>query len=142
MNDAPTSPADPPADHAPLDNNGPLEGDGLDLAVHYPTPRAAVLTVTGELDTLTSARFGQRAATLLAERPDLIIDLSQVQFLGSSALQVLIGTNDTATTGHGQLHIVTGEQRIVLRAITITALDRVLRLHPDLDTALAALPTP
>ena len=40
----------------------------------------------------------------------------------------------------GQLHVVTGGGRAVTRAITITALDRLPQLHPDLNTAIAAPP--
>jgi anti-anti-sigma factor len=55
-----------------------------------------VLQVDGELDALTCTRFGQRGLALLGDRPDLIIDLSQVTFVDSSALKVLIGAHDAA----------------------------------------------
>lgn len=112
----------------------------LGMSTHHPGPRATVLSVVGELDSLTSDLLAQRAADLLADRPDLVIDLSGVDFLGSSGLRVLMSTHVTAEAAHGRLHIVTGSQRAVIRAITITALDRVLNLHGDLDGAIAALP--
>jgi anti-sigma B factor antagonist len=119
----------------------PVE-ESLELAVHYPTRESAVLQVDGELDALTCVRFGQRALALLVDRPDLIIDLSQVRFMGSSALKVLIDAHDAALARQGQLHIVTGDQPTVVRPITRTALNRLLRLHPDLGAALAALSLP
>jgi anti-anti-sigma factor len=129
-----SDPAVPPANAAPdsLD-------DALVLAVRYPAPGAAVLQVDGELDALTCGRFGRRALALLDDRPELIIDLSQVRFMDSSALRVLIVAHDAAQVRQGQLHVVTGDAATVVWPVRRTALDRLLRLHPDLSDALAAL---
>ena len=133
MND--TAPSPLGLAHDPSD----LVVDGVGLAVQYPAPRVALLQVCGELDALTCARFEHHALALLDERPGLIIDLSQVRFLGYNGLKVLISVRDAADVRRGQLRLVTGGHHTVVRAIKISGLDRFLRLHPDRDAALAAL---
>ncbi len=48
-------------------------------------------------------------------------------------------THVAADARRGQAHLVTGDHATVVRPITISALDRLLRLHPDRVTALATL---
>jgi anti-sigma B factor antagonist len=100
-----------------------------------------VLRVAGENDAFTSVLLEHRIAVLLGERPNLVLDLSQVRFLGSSGLPVLLSTHNYAQAGRGQLHIVTGAHRVVTRVLGITALDRSCTCT-DPNGAIASLPPP
>lgn len=132
----PTVPSPPPEPSPPE-----FHSELLEMTIHHPGPRATVLRVAGEIDMLSADVLQQRITELLDERPDLVLDLSEIRFLGSSGLRVLMSSHEQAEARYGQLHVVTGTHRIVARAITVTAMDRVLRVHPDLDSAIAALPT-
>jgi anti-anti-sigma factor len=98
-----------------------------------------VLRIGGELDLLTvpdlRVRLDEATATTIGP---VVIDLSDVQFLSSTGLHLLISQNaDLAAVGRPLL-LVTGEVRAVVRPLRITGLDRLLRLYPDMSTALAA----
>ena len=98
-----------------------------------------VLRIGGELDLLTVPDLRSRLdeATATTGGP-VVIDLSDVQFLSSTGLHLLISLHaDLAAVGK-PLRLVTGEIRAVVRPLRITGLDRLLDLYPDLSSALAA----
>lgn len=109
------------------------------MACNYAAPRAAALSVTGELDMLTGPILEDRARALLGERPELIIDLCAVTFLGSGGLHALLNTEQRARAADGRLLVVTGEQRAVRRALAIAKLEGILRLHRNPRSAVEAL---
>lgn len=80
---------------------GASTDDLLEIAVHHPGPRVSVLQIAGEVDTLSADLVEQRLTALLADRPDLIVDLSQVRFLGSSGLRVLMSAHAAAEASYG-----------------------------------------
>jgi len=68
----------------------------------------------------------------------VVIDLSAVTFIDSTALGVLIGGVRRLHSGGGAMAlVVTG--RPVQRVLSITGLDRVFTIHATLDEAVAAL---
>jgi anti-sigma B factor antagonist len=102
---------------------------------------AVVLTVTGEIDGLTAARLRValgEAFDGLDGRP-LIVDLSQVQFLGSPGLRTLRDSAEEAVHQRGcqTLRVVVDEARPVIRPIEITGLDQILALYHTVEHALA-----
>jgi anti-anti-sigma factor len=68
----------------------------------------------------------------------VIADLTEVQFLSSSGLTLLLGLQSDLAAQDRPLRLVVGGSNAVSRPLLITGLDRFLELHPDLDTALAA----
>jgi anti-sigma B factor antagonist len=112
---------------------------GSGVPVRAPSPEVRVVTPTGEIDAHTAP---QLRATILDELDDrrvnvLVIDLSGVSFLDSSALGVLVGTLKRMRERGGRLEIVLPASH-ARRVFEITALERVLSLHETLDEALAA----
>jgi len=95
-----------------------------------------ILTVEGDVDGLTAPRLAAAisgAYRVLAGRP-LVLDLSNVQFLGSTGLRTL----RESAQGPGPLRIVVDQQRPVIRPIEIVGLDQILALYHTVADALAA----
>jgi anti-sigma B factor antagonist len=111
--------------------------DYLDTAITRPCPGTAVLSVQGEIDTLTAPAF-TAATTDLVTGPDetLVIDLTGVRFLASSGLAVLITAAHRAEERGARLRLVVAT-RAVQRPLEITGTDQLFELHPDLNTAIA-----
>ena len=121
----------------------------LDPAMPRPTPAAgelgvtleqsgsgdALLMIAGEIDTLTADALERGCEQLLATRSGvLVIDLSNVTFLASSGLAVLIRAAHQA--GERRLRLVT-PTRTVRRPLEITGSDQLFDLYNDRGAAMA-----
>ncbi|OLT14631.1 hypothetical protein BJF78_18120 [Pseudonocardia sp. CNS-139] len=109
----------------------------LDTDFARPLPDTVVLTVRGEIDTLTAPAF-TAAVTELADTPEptLVVDLTGVRFLASSGLAVLINAAHRVETRGSRLRLV-AVTRAVLRPLEITGTEQLFDLHADLASALA-----
>jgi anti-sigma B factor antagonist len=99
---------------------------------------ASVLRIRGDLDLSSSAAL--RACLVdevYLDGPPIVIDLSDVQFVDSTCLGVLIAAARHAKSSRGALLLAAPRPR-VQRALEIAALDGVLPLHPSVDEAAAA----
>lgn len=97
------------------------DGDTADLGSTFSSPRPGLtlLTVRGEVDTLTAPRLESALDELLDTPGDVAVDLEGVGFLASSGLAVLIDAARRAEREHRRLHVVaTG--RAVLRPLEVT----------------------
>ncbi|HSU73527.1 MAG TPA: STAS domain-containing protein, partial [Terrabacter sp.] len=72
-----------------------------------------------------------------AGRTNLVVDLTDVTFLDSTGLGVLVGRLKLTRTRGGLMRLVGRDDR-VLKVFAITGLDKVFEIHPDLEAALAA----
>jgi anti-sigma B factor antagonist len=94
----------------------------------------ALLTVEGEIDTLTADDLERGCEQLLATRSRiLVIDLSDVTFLASSGLAVLIRAAHQA--GERRLRLVTSA-RAVRRPLEITGSNQLFDLYTDRGAAM------
>lgn len=82
---------------------------------------ALVVHVVGEIDTLTAPVLRAQLDEHLPVSPLLVLDLSQVTFLGSAGLAVLVAAKDEADRRGHRLRLVPGS-RIVTRALEATGL--------------------
>lgn len=104
---------------------------------------AVALTVTGEVDLATGPRLRAALAELL-ELPDatpIIIDLTQVTFLGSTGIAVLADAHWQAVQRNIPLKIVVTAEGPLPRTLRTTGMDHRLAIHHDLATALRELDT-
>ena len=103
------------------------------------TATATVLRIGGELDLQTVPDLQAGLTDVVATTTGAVVaDLTAVQFLSSSGLRLLLGLRSELAEQGRPLRLVVGENRAVARPLLITGLDRLMELHPDLDTALAA----
>jgi len=104
-------------------------------ALTHPRAGAALLTVTGEIDTVTAPHLEAALDTLLGlDAGVLVADLAGITFLASSGLAVLIQAAHRAERSGRRLRlVVTGRQ--VRRPLEITGTDQLFDLHTDRASA-------
>lgn len=107
----------------------------LDTAISRPHPDTVLLAVRGEIDTLTAAAFSAAAQQLVTAQGDvLVMDLTEVRFLASSGLAVLISAARRAEQRGLRLQLVV-TSRAVRRPLEITGTAALFDLHSDLESA-------
>lgn len=97
-----------------------------------------ILHAYGDVDVATIATLAANLATVeKAVKPpsSVILDLSQVTFLGAAGLATLVEHTHRCTRQDTPLRVVAG-QRAVLRPIQLTGLSDTLNLHYTLSHAL------
>ena len=101
-----------------------------------------IVSVVGELDLTVADRLRRRLAGEVARTPPaLIIDLTGVDFCSAVILGLLVQITTTANAA-GVAWAIAGNSRAVRRPITITGLEPVLRLVPDVAAARQQLGIP
>ncbi|MBB2986315.1 STAS domain-containing protein [Terracoccus luteus] len=97
-----------------------------------------VVRLGGEIDVYTAPLVREKLdEQITAGRTDLVVDLTDVTFLDSTGLGVLVGRLKLTRTMGGSMRLVGTDDR-VLKVFAITGLDKVFEVHPDLESALAA----
>nr|WP_298178520.1 STAS domain-containing protein [Saccharomonospora sp.] len=103
-----------------------------------------VVTVSGEIDLSTRDELAEHLNTALdavSPTQPLIVDLSEVTFLGSAGLALLLDTQDVAVR-RGVLLRVVATQRAVRRPVEAVGLADALPLHATVEEAIADVPVP
>ncbi len=99
---------------------------------------AVVLTVSGEVDMLSAPQLAEAIRTTLAAGPPaLVIDLTQVDFLASAGMTVLV-TAQAEVAPPTQFAVVANGPA-TSRPIKLMGLDSVLSLYSTLDSALSRI---
>ena len=88
-----------------------------------------VITVSGEVDIATSPALDAAIATAIGEETkQIIIDLTDVSFMDSSGLGVIVRGLKRAREAEIDLDLVISNDR-VLKVFAITGLDQVIKIH-------------
>ncbi|MFI8962742.1 STAS domain-containing protein [Streptomyces sp. NPDC053493] len=110
----------------------------LDVDVTIRDARTAVLSVAGELDMETAHLLEQQLTQQLRQgRRHLVLDLSALDFMDSSGLNVLIRAVHKARETGGDLHLA-APTSAVRRILDITGVATTAPPHPGVAEALAA----
>jgi anti-sigma B factor antagonist len=97
-----------------------------------------VVSVAGEIDVYTAPRLREEITELVAAGTyDLVIDMSEVEFLDSTGLGVLVGGLKKVRAHEGSLQLVCNQDRL-LKIFRITGLAKVFVIHDTAEAALAA----
>src|SRR5437868_15413330 len=104
---------------------------GDDVQVEDAGPDVAVLVVGGEVDYEVSPQLkAHMMRALKAGRRRLILDLTDVTFIDSTAIGVLAGAVEKLDeTGGGSLSDVSTHEK-ALQVLEVTCLDSVNTVHP------------
>jgi anti-sigma B factor antagonist len=97
-----------------------------------------VVTAGGEIDLHTAPGFDDAGQVAAQFSPRVVIDLSDVTFLDSCGLQVLLRMLTRASTKGAQVALV-GAPGIVYSVLAVTQIDGAIAMHDDLDEAIAEL---
>jgi anti-sigma B factor antagonist len=99
--------------------------------------RPNVLTFKGEIDLHVSPVITASLQSTVKKKPKtLVVDLSQVNYIDSSGLAVLIEAMQNVEEYGGKFALA-GLQETVRTIFEIARLDQVFQIFPDVDTALA-----
>jgi anti-sigma B factor antagonist len=97
-----------------------------------------VVSVAGEIDVYTAPRLREEITELVAAGTyDIVIDMSEVEFLDSTGLGVLVGGLKKVRAHDGSLQLVCNQDRL-LKIFRITGLAKVFVIHDTAEAALAA----
>jgi anti-sigma B factor antagonist len=116
--------------------------DVADFRVEFPGPagETAVVVASGELDLHSSPPFKEAlVGAIEGGASRVVVDLSGVTFIDSSALGALIGGARRAALGGSELMIVCPPGSVA-RVIELTGLHRAFTIHPTREEALSAPP--
>jgi anti-sigma B factor antagonist len=99
--------------------------------------RATIIEVAGEIHVSTAPQFSALLSAVTdAGRTSLVLDLTDVTFIDSTGLSVLLSALRQVTLAGGRMALVCSNPT-VLRLFEITRLDSTFAIHAELEPALA-----
>jgi|SRR5690625_543813 len=112
----------------------PRKGHGVDLSVeNHQRGSRTVLTVTGEVDVYTAATLREQLLRhTSAENTHAVVDLSNVGFIDSTGIGVLVGALKRIRNAGGELELVIGRAS-TMKVFRITGLVEVFTIYDSLD---------
>ena len=117
---------------SPIVPNFQLGEDSSEAGVH-------VICVSGEIHVSTAPQFSARLTDAIESgKLALVLDMSGVEFIDSTGLSVLLNGLRRVTRQRGRLALVCTNPT-VLRLFEITRLISTFDIHPDRESALAAV---
>jgi anti-sigma B factor antagonist len=101
-----------------------------------PEQDTIVLHIVGEIDAVTAPALTAALARIWATQPGVVVlDMSEVGFLGTAGLSELLNAAERAEATHASLRLV-GGPRCVERALQVAGLSSRLPVCPDLEQAV------
>lgn len=101
----------------------------LRLRTAWPAPHVVLVTARGDLDSATAGDLaGLLTDRLWATPEQLVVDLSEVDFLGVAGIRVLLHAALQAEQRGTELLVVAGTNPMLRRALRVTGADRRLAL--------------
>jgi anti-sigma B factor antagonist len=102
-----------------------------------PSDAAMVVAVHGELDVVCSQRFDDSLTEAGAARDRVVLDMSGVDFMDTTALAVIV-RHWRRQTEAGGMFLLAGARYRYVKALWITGLADRLPMYAGVDEALAA----
>jgi anti-sigma B factor antagonist len=103
-----------------------------------PGPGVVVLAPSGDLDMLTVPALHDQLRTDLRQHRHIIVDLSDILFLGSAGIQVLLEAHLAALEVGASLHVTGAGNPVVARPLHITTVDEIIDVTAEPAPAFAA----
>jgi anti-sigma B factor antagonist len=98
-----------------------------------------IVTPVGKLDTLNAPEFAEEFLSLLERKnPTCFLDLSQVSFLSSSGLQVLLAGAKTSKKNNTKFGVF-GMNEMVNDVFILSGFDNFIESFPTKETAFTSL---
>ncbi|WP_048630968.1 STAS domain-containing protein [Mycolicibacterium aurum] len=102
--------------------------------------RTAVVAVAGVVDMITSPQLETAIDTALEQKPaGVVIDFTDVEFLASAGMGVLVAAHDKA--GPEVAISVVADGPATSRPLKLVGIADIVAMYPNLDEALAARDT-
>ena len=120
-------------------NPGPATETAFEIRSRQILPMRYVVSVTGEVDAWSSPALADELESIVeAGAIDAVVDLTEVSFVDSSCLRVLLRTLDKFDERGGKLMLVADDRR-VLKTFEITGLNAKFVMHSQLAEAMVEL---
>jgi anti-sigma B factor antagonist len=108
----------------------------VDITVENPADHVAILHVSGEIDLLTANVLGERIREQLVPANHLLVlDLSDVAFLGSAGLAEIVSASQAGADSGIRLVLVAAG-RAVVRPLEATGLLSLLTVYETVEEAI------
>ena len=117
----------------------PTNSDAANFAVGEKwVGNVAIVSATGAVDMLTAPQLAQSIRSSLGNQPKaVIVDLTDVDFLASAGMQVLVAAHEDA--GSDTRLVVVADGPATSRPLKITGITDFIDLYPSLDEALESV---
>ena len=113
----------------------------ISFVIDEPAPDVCVVRVRGELDLLTTGVLDLHLLRHIEGNPGcVVVDLSEVTFLGAAALTSLLVAKQAATRWGVQLYLTGADHRAVARPLEITKLWTSFDIRPTVESIVADPP--
>jgi anti-sigma B factor antagonist len=113
----------------------PIGNVGFTTAVHW-AQRVVVVAASGDLDALTAPGLTDAIHAAARKEPTgLVVDLSNLRFLGSAGINVLLAADREMTSG-ARFGVV-ADGPATSRPLRLIGIDDIIAIYPSLDEALA-----
>src|SRR6184192_2845826 len=103
--------------------------------------RANVLAIEGDIDLHISPAITEALNAMIKKKPErIVIDLSRATYIDSAGVAALILAMQDVEA-YGGKFFLSGVQETLRSIFETSRLDRIFRIFPDVDAALAATGT-
>lgn len=107
----------------------------LTVSVQQRDSGAVVLRIAGEVDLVTAPQLDESITHVLEERPKvLVVDLTEVGFLASAGMSILVAAHNTAGEQTRMRLVASGSA--TFRPMELTGLAETMAIFPTLHEAL------
>lgn len=100
---------------------------------------ATIVVMRGEHDLSTADELRERLDDVRGQRRPFVVDLTEVTFVDSAVLGVLIAAHDNAVADGVRVGFAVGSGRAVRKIVDLTGLDAVLPIADSRADALRAV---
>jgi len=111
---------------------------GLEIVRGETHSKTVVLRVAGRIDAKTAPRLLQSAMPFAGMGRNLVLNLSDVTFMGSSGVGVLLAVTQAFQDHSGSVRLVSPSEAVV-SVVRLLNLEPFLKISATEDEALAAL---
>jgi anti-sigma B factor antagonist len=116
-----------------------VKDEPLSIGIESAGDRRSVFTLRGELDLSTIPRMESRLFGELRSKAGVVVDLTELSFIDSSGLAILIAAFRATGNGGSPMHTVVAPGSQVERVIRLAGIDRAIPVFVDRDQAIEAL---
>lgn len=115
-------------------------GKNIDIDVTDSVDGVVIVRVRGEIDRLTCPVLRDKLADQVPSATSMVVDLTEVSFLDSTGLSLLLFTKQVlSNNGGGCVLVANADAPAIQRPLQLTGLDQELTLCTDLAEALKEL---
>lgn len=114
-----------------------MTSPSLSVRIEDARDNVSIVSLAGELDLSTIPRMEEALREQMSQRPAVLIDLSELSFIDSSGIGVLVETFRSADGTPMNVLIASGSQ--VERVFGIAGISEALPVYSDREAALLVL---